>query len=536
MKAENSQSKTQNMQADLLSTPHGKFTSELIKEALLDNGSKSSLKTTEIMFSKEGETIKYDPITSTEEITKEYKCSFTIKRQVLKTAKKSVTPADCKTEDNNIDSHKEFSINKPKQPESTSNNLSIFKDGKEGLQAANKLLHTEVNLSKDVHQIPKNPLIDDKSTSNILNSFRNSGVPADSLSNINPKLEIEKHDNDELKRKAHGGNKNLSDYQKEMKELLEKKLDTQKQAINPINANSIPNIFSSSNNLAKLDQPINNSFINQKLNGPPPNDLKQVSTNIFQNTAVPIQKPNIFSSNSLSGEIQPNIFHNPFHQNITNKPTTGGLFSSITPQTSSMFTNPFNQKGQIESVNPFKALSTTPAPFKSIFDDKNADKAPFTNPEDEEEDGEKDIEELNKEIPIEANQPMANVKFEEIKKESTQVSKLPVEKFVILGLGKDTNKIENGNLFLESIKNIKLLIYRNSIGTILFQGVLKPEITTIELTNNKNAGTWALMVKGVLDLNSKSLKIIKFSISDIQAGEKYILNVFNPFLRAKPVN
>lgn len=537
MSTDNSFAKKKQTLNEEHSTPHSKLTSELIKDALLDNCSKSSLKATEIMFMKEGETVKYDPITSTEEITKQYKCSFTIKRQVLKTGKKS-TAYDNNDEENRTDlkSEPKPTVSKPQQLENPPTNLlNIFNERNNNSQSS-KILPGETQSQKEApNQVPKYPSADDKQTRTIVASFRSNITSAtEPISSANlSKLDDDKHINDDLKRKSNNSNKDLEKYSKEMKDLLEKKIDAKKQMLNisNIESNPVPNIFSNTNK--QPDQKQLNPFSNTAVNNLFPTSNKP-TTNIFQNTDAPSQRPSIFNTNlnNPTQESKPSLFSNPF-ANAANK----GLFNSSTQQpVQNVFSNPFSQKTSTENTNPFKGFSTNPAPFKSIFDGNNVEKAPFTNPEDDEEDGEKDIEELNKEIPIESSKPMANVKFEELKKESTQISKLPVEKLLIIGGGSDKTLIKDGNIFLESIKNSKLIIFRNNIGTILFQGVVKPGISTIELTNNKSLGTWALMVKGVTDLNTKSLKILKFSIADIQSGEKYIMNVFNPFLKANSTN
>ena len=196
--------------------------------------------------------------------------------------------------------------------------------------------------------------------------------------------------------------------------------------------------------------------------------------------------------------------------------------------------------------NPFKSITgsvTTNSifgnPFASLQTQNNS--IPFTknNIADEDNDGNDDEmfnpeEEINILKEAENNSKMKDC-FSEVKNEFETIEKLNLDKIIVSVLGNNSADskmtLEGSLLTFEQKDNLKVVVYRNKAGTVLFSGKCLSKKSELLLHQNKN-GTYMIVIQGLIDLKefngSKfNFKCVKFKISSEEEGNNFIENHLN---------
>lgn len=313
------------------------------------------------------------------------------------------------------------------------------------------------------------------------------------------------------------------------------------QMNNTNNFNNVNNTNNTNNEYKKLENPFksiveanNNNNISSTFQISNPFATVKTETgsytNPFQmNNLVNVNTTNTTSSHrdSLSGRLV-----NPFlsSNTITNPTTTtststqsaftGNPFATVNNQYSGALSNNFLSNNQGFKVT----LNTITENFGN---DENDEGLEDFNPEEER------LDELT------GNGSKTKDCLLEFKNEFITVDKKKLEKLIVGTVGDNSpeskNTFDEGILSLEQKSSeggiLKTIVFRNKIGTVLFQGQCFKD-TEGMLHQNKN-GTYLLVIKGVIDLkcppNKSKFKVIKFSCSKDE-GDEYLSNKLRKFL------
>ena len=259
-------------------------------------------------------------------------------------------------------------------------------------------------------------------------------------------------------------------------------------------------------------------------------------------------RPTFLEDKNTRSEAPPNITqnteNNPFRKtnNVENpflQPNKNVLFSSTNQYTFSnnpfgVNTNPFinlsnmsNLSNNNSQFGMSKLNNTTPV------NPLNQQKLQSNTNNDADENDASDEEGENPEQELHINQGeslIAESYFQKIdnslEKNKIIDSRL-VEKIIIFTSAKDKKILLNGKLSFEVVDKTKLIIFRNSIGSILFQG------RVINLSNAKEVenpnGNSSIIIYGVLDsLENNKTKNIKLSVGNNKETADYV-KIFTTF-------
>lgn len=177
--------------------------------------------------------------------------------------------------------------------------------------------------------------------------------------------------------------------------------------------------------------------------------------------------------------------------------------------------------------NPFGKLFLENKNFTNKIEEK--EKEPEEEPDNEEE-----INEIQKEIPIDTTQSVISDEFFVKNKKNQEgysiIHRVNINRIIVKGITGQKKEIENGFLSLEEIASDdkKFILYRNHIGNILFNGFIIKQ-TGIRYEKSK-IGSHYVYITCIYDMNSKDIKSILIKFLSEELCMEFI-SIFNKFLK-----
>jgi len=455
----------------------------------------------------------YDHVTNTVESIKEYKCKVTIKKQSLSMKKKADNCSNIKNADIQRD-----------ETDKQENNKSDHISNKEEITSINnvKCLINDEHLSKASFL---NTILNDVENTKNKKDDSNSGVsyllPQTSTEVLLKPIILDK----------------------ETKEQVDKHITSMR--------NDPANNFTKNNDEIEEDKVVKsrNPFANYKNNFQAPSlfgklmetkpDLNQKTsaTNIFNHSNNPFlqcKSKNIVEENKADTMIKDEN-SNTFLRSSFTKTNPFALVNSTNPFAklkesfpSTNSTNPFlqlNQQKEQSNVNPFGGLnqklnmiSTTNANDVSRNVENNRNEA-AEEAADEDEDG--NGENPEEEIKISEGKSLISSEYISKIEENTNNVILKKELMKILVYDNQNNKtsIGEGKINFETTKNkTSLVVFRNKVGTILFQGKLI-NLSKVSIKESKNE-SYSMSILGIYDLGENKIKNILYRVESKEEAER----------------